>query len=78
MLVLRRQISEEIIIEVAGIQITVTLVDTIGAGRARIGFEAPRDVRIHRKEIFESIQREGDHTKQKPEVRPLIKIGDPL
>lgn len=51
MLVLSRHISERIFIDVGGRRVTVTLIDIRGVDRARIGFEADRDIQITREEI---------------------------
>jgi carbon storage regulator len=53
MLVLSRQRDEEIVI---GPDITVTVVDIRG-DKVRLGIKAPGSVSIHRREIFDAIQR---------------------
>lgn len=58
MLILNRSLSEQVVIEAAGKRIVVTVVET-RSGRAKLGFEAPSDVIIHRKEIADAIEREG-------------------
>jgi|GEM_PF-533572 carbon storage regulator len=55
MLVLSRKIDEEIII---GDGISIMVVDIRG-DKVRLGINAPRDVTVHRKEVYEAIQREG-------------------
>ena len=55
MLVLSRQSDETIII---GDNIRVTIVEVRG-DKVRIGIDAPRDVTVHRKEIYDAIRREG-------------------
>lgn len=57
MLVLTRKRDEVIVIEVAGQTIRLAPIDIRG-DKVRLGFEAPKDVRIHREEIYEAIQRE--------------------
>ncbi len=52
MLVLSRKLSEKIVI---GDNIVVTVVELAG-GKVRLGIEAPRDVSVHRKEIYEAIK----------------------
>ena len=52
MLVLTRKIMESIIV---GDNIEVTVVD-IGSGQVRIGINAPNDVRIYRKEVYDEIK----------------------
>ncbi len=54
MLVLSRQKEESIII---GDDIEITIVDVRG-DKVRLGINAPREISVHRKEIYEAIQRE--------------------
>jgi carbon storage regulator len=55
MLVLSRQRDESIII---GDNIVITVVDVRG-DKVRLGIDAPREVSVHRREIYEAIQREN-------------------
>lgn len=54
MLVLSRKKDEDVVI--AGGLITVKVIEIRG-DKVRLGFEAPKDVDIHRKEIFDTIQK---------------------
>ena len=54
MLVLSRQSDETIVI---GDNIRVTIVEVRG-DKVRIGIEAPRDVTVHRQEIYDAIRRD--------------------
>jgi carbon storage regulator len=54
MLVLSRKRDEQIVI---GDAIRVTVVDVRG-DKVRLGIEAPPDVTVHRREVWERIQRE--------------------
>ena len=54
MLILSRKRNEQIVI---GDNIVITVVDIRG-DKVRLGIEAPRDVPVHRKEVYEAIQRE--------------------
>ena len=54
MLVLSRQKDESIII---GDDVEITIVDVRG-DKVRLGITAPKSVSVHRKEIYETIQRE--------------------
>ena len=63
MLVLSRQRDESIII---GDNIVVTIVDVRG-DKVRLGIDAPREVSVHRREIYEAIQRENQQAAQ---IRP--------
>jgi carbon storage regulator len=55
MLVLSRQSDETIII---GDNIRVTIVEVRG-DKVRIGIDAPRDVTVHRQEIYDAIRRDA-------------------
>ena len=54
MLVLSRQKDESIII---GDHIEITIVDVRG-DKVRLGITAPKTISVHRKEVYEAIQRE--------------------
>jgi carbon storage regulator len=54
MLVLSRQKDESIII---GDDVEVTIVDVRG-DKGRLGITAPKHISVHRKEVYEAIQRE--------------------
>lgn len=60
MLVLSRQRDESIII---GDNIVITVVDVRG-DKVRLGIDAPREVSVHRREIYEAIQRENNQAAQ--------------
>jgi carbon storage regulator len=69
MLVLSRQRSETIMI---GDDIEVTVVDIRG-DKVRLGITAPREVSVHRKEVYDAIRRENRAAAQvKPEDLPAI------
>jgi carbon storage regulator len=63
MLVLTRKKNESIVIND---DITI-LVAEIRGDKVRLGFEAPREVPIHRREVFDSIHRRKATVKRKPE-----------
>lgn len=63
MLVLTRKVHQSIII---GDEIEVVVLEVRGE-QVRIGIRAPKNVSVHRKEIYEQIQEE---TKASSEVRP--------
>jgi len=69
MLVLSRQRDESIVI---GEEIVVTIVDIRG-DKVRLGIEAPTEVPVHRREVFEAIQAENLRASQlgAKEVRGL-------
>ena len=60
MLVLSRQRDESIII---GDNIVITIVDVRG-DKVRLGIEAPREVSVHRREVYDAIQRENKQAAQ--------------
>ena len=55
MLVLSRQRDESIII---GDNVVVTIVDVRG-DKVRLGIDAPSEIPVHRREVYEAIQREN-------------------
>jgi carbon storage regulator len=57
MLVLSRKLGERIVI---GLNIKLTVVDIRG-NKVRLAIDAPRDVSIHRQEIYQRIQDESRH-----------------
>jgi len=54
MLILTRRVGETVMI---GSDVTVTVLGVKG-NQVRVGVNAPRDVAVHREEIFERIKRE--------------------
>jgi len=59
MLVLSRQKDESIMI---GDDVEITIVDVRG-DKVRLGINAPRNIAVHRKEIFLAIQKEKESQK---------------
>jgi carbon storage regulator len=55
MLILTRRVNETLMI---GDQITVTVLGVKG-NQVRLGVNAPKDVAVHREEIFERIKQEN-------------------
>ena len=70
MLILTRRVGETLMI---GNEVTVTVLGVKG-NQVRIGVNAPKDVAVHREEIFERIKREEDHDSH-PSA-PVAKIVD--
>ena len=56
MLVLSRQRDETIMI---GDDIEITIVDIRG-DKVRVGINAPKEISVHRKEVYDAIQREKE------------------
>ncbi|HSZ08912.1 MAG TPA: carbon storage regulator CsrA [Steroidobacteraceae bacterium] len=70
MLILTRRVGETVMI---GNEVTVTVLGVKG-NQVRIGVNAPKDVAVHREEIYERIKREQD---QDPRMgAPVNKIVD--
>lgn len=57
MLILTRRVQETIVIGEGARAIRVTILSVSG-NHVRLGIEAPRDVDVHRQEIYDRIQRE--------------------
>lgn len=57
MLVLARRIGEKVILTIDKTRIVLTVVEVRG-DKARIGFEAPQTVKIHREEVQQDIDNE--------------------
>ena len=67
MLVLSRQRNESVVIKVGEVVIEMTVVDIRG-DKVRLGFTAPKEVPIHRREVYEAILRHGElRTKEEPQ-----------
>jgi carbon storage regulator len=71
MLILTRRVGETVMI---GNEVTVTVLGVKG-NQVRIGVNAPKDVAVHREEIYERIKREGDHHDSRSGT-PVAKIID--
>ncbi len=63
MLILSRKINEKIKI---GEDITLTILEVRG-DQVKIGVEAPKDVKVFRQEVYESIQKENLEAAKAPE-----------
>lgn len=62
MLILTRRVGETVVI---GNDVTVTVLGVKG-NQVRLGVNAPREVAVHREEIFERIQGEHAGAESKP------------
>ncbi|MBB3047166.1 carbon storage regulator [Litorivivens lipolytica] len=56
MLILTRRIGETLMV---GDEVTVTILGVKG-NQVRVGVTAPRDVAVHRQEVYEKIQKESE------------------
>lgn len=61
MLVLTRKFDEEIVI---GDNVVVKVIEIRG-DKVRLGIEAPKDIPVHRREVYDAIERELAATKVK-------------
>ncbi|GAB1535835.1 hypothetical protein ADMFC3_14660 [Geovibrio sp. ADMFC3] len=68
MLVLSRKTNESIII---GENIEIRIVEVAGKS-VKLGIDAPRDVSVHRKEIFEAIKDENIQAATKENLVSLV------
>ena len=66
MLVLSRQKDESIVI---GDDIEITIVDVRG-DKVRLGINAPKSIPVHRREVYEAIQREKKEKEQNKQAEP--------
>ena len=71
MLVLSRKKDEKIVI---GDNITIMVIEIRG-DKVRLGIEAPREITVHRQEVYEAIQREQNE--QSGEQQPGISVDAP-
>jgi carbon storage regulator len=70
MLILTRRVGETVMI---GNDVTVTVLGVKG-NQVRIGVNAPKDVAVHREEIYERIKREEDTEGRAPGT--VTKVAD--
>ena len=74
MLVLSRQRDESIII---GDNVVVTVVDVRG-DKVKLGIDAPQEIPVHRREVYEAIRRENQQAALlRPEDAKLLSTRTP-
>ena len=59
MLILTRRVGEKILL---GDKITITVLEVKGT-LVRIGIDAPKEIDVHREEIYERINKQGGHAR---------------
>lgn len=60
MLVLSRHVDEEIVITLEDGRLIFIKTIAVSGDRARIGIDAPRSIRVHRRETYERTQQNAD------------------
>jgi len=58
LLILSRKIGESVVIKVGNRKIKLTMVEQDN-GSIKIGFEAPKDIKIYRQEVYEEIVKQN-------------------
>ena len=74
MLVLTRRLNQSIKI---GDEIEITVIEVRG-DQVRLGVTAPRDVSVHRKEVYLQIQQENRAASSAPDDSQLDALGDAI
>lgn len=74
MLVLSRKRDESIMI---GDDVEIIIVDVRG-DKVRLGITAPKNIPVHRREIYDSIQREKEESQKQQEKEPQTQRGKEL
>ncbi len=70
MLILTRRAGEAIMV---GDEVTVTIIG-IKANQVRIGVDAPRQIAVHREEIYHRIQAEKDQAREQESEQAEISV----
>lgn len=58
MLVLSRKRDEQIVITIGGAEVVLTVVSILG-NRVQLGIDAPQNVIVHRKEVYDALKKEA-------------------
>jgi len=73
MLILSRKVDEKIVI---GDDISVSIIEIRG-DQVRIGVDAPKTVKVFRKEVFDAIKAENRAAAESRPVLPIVNFGGP-
>jgi len=74
MLILTRRVGETLMI---GDDVTVTVLGVKG-NQVRIGVNAPKEIPVHREEIYERIKREQEAAAQAQQAQPDPMFGNEM
>lgn len=66
MLVLSRKKNEKIVIPLGELGVIEVVVVEIRGDKVRLGFQAPKDIPVHREEVLRAILRSQDNAENRP------------
>lgn len=75
MLVVSRQLDEEIVVDCGGGRIVVFKIVDIRSDKVRVGMKAPKDVGLYRRELWEEKLREEAEARRAAEALRLAQAG---
>lgn len=68
MLVLSRKKNEQIVIPLPTGELIIIALVEIRGDKVRLGIEAPKEIEVHREEVFDAIQRDGKRDEKRDDL----------